>query len=119
LYPSAIIGTQFSNVKVKAILDAESTFQWIDPISRHANVYPTLPPGVPNDWRGYNYAKVELPDGQVTCVGLPWIDEGSIQIHVNTTIQVTLTNVEPTDLNRIRDLLVLNGYSNLSVQFVD
>ena len=119
LYPAAVIGTEFSYVKVKAILDPESTYQWIDPVSRHANVYPTLPPGVPNSWRGYNYVKVELADGQVTCVGLPWIDESSITIHTNTTVQAVISDVQPTDITRIRDLLVLNGFNKLDIQFLD
>lgn len=119
VYPVAVLGATFEKVKVKAILDAESTFQWIDPVSLHANVYPTLPPGTPNKYDGYLYAKIELQNGTITCIGLPWIDEGSIVVHTNTTIQVVISDVEATDFVKIRDLLLLNGFNNINMSFVD
>lgn len=116
-----IVGTVFEKVKLKAILDAESTYQWIEPISLHANLFPVpgTPPLTPNRFNGYLYAKIEMGDGQITCIGLPFIDEGSIVIHENTTIQITINNVEPKDYNKIRDILLFNGFNDLSMDFVD
>lgn len=118
VYPSSIIGTLFEKVTVLAILDAESAFQFIDPISLHANVYPTLPLGTPNNYRSYAYAKVKLLDGQVTCVGLPWINEASIEIHTNTTFRFTINNRPAGDYQRVRNLLLLNGFDDIFGEFL-
>jgi hypothetical protein len=121
-YPGvdSIIGTAFTNVKVKAILDHESVFQWIDPISMHANLYPSVfagNPAIPNDYKGYLYAKIQLADGKMTVVGLPWIS--SFVVHTNTTIQTTVSDAQPADINRIRDILLLNGFRIQELKFLD
>lgn len=118
VYPSAILGTSFKRVKVLAILDMDSARQWIDPVAMHINVYPTLPEGTPNRPSDYYYVKIRLPNGQVTCLGLPWIREETITVHDQTTMRVTIENIGPEDVERVIKALSANGYNAVDVQLV-
>lgn len=115
VYPSAILGTVYTRVKVLAILDAETAFQYIDPASLHANVYPTLPQGVPDQYDGYLYAKLRLQNGAVTCIGLPWIDASTVVEVADLQYLVTVSNVNAGDFERIRTALVANGFPSITI----
>lgn len=118
--PAAVLGMgTYSFVKVLGILDAASTFQFIDPVAMHANVYPTLPPGTPNRFDSYSYAKIRFQNGQVTCVGLPWITAGTLIVHEGTTLRATIYNTSASELNRLRQALVANGFNDIEISTVD
>lgn len=119
VYPAAILGSAFNHVKVLGILDAASAFQFVDPASLHANVYPTLPGGTPNDYKAYTYVKIQFQNGEVTCVGMPWIETGSLTVHEGTTMRVTIYNTSASELQRLREALISNGFNTFEVEVVD
>ena len=110
VYPGAIIGSTFSNVKVLAILDRETANIWIDTAAMHVNVYPTLPNGVPNDPNQYQYVKLQLPNGNISVIGIPWIKEDTIQLVDVGTLTITVANASPEDRERVIASLNANGY---------
>lgn len=113
VYPEALLGTKFNHVKVLGILDADTARGLIDPDAMHANVYPTLPDGVPDDPTGYYYIKVALPGGQQTAVGLPWIKGDTITVHDSVVHQVT---IEGSNEQSIRSALSANGINSFSIK---
>ena len=115
VYPSAVLGTLFVRAKVLALLDAETAFQYIDPPSLHANVYPMLPVGTPNQYDAYLYVKLRLQNGTVTCVGLPWIDAATIVEVSDLQYQIVVSNVNANDYERIRTALVANGFPSITI----
>ena len=118
VFPTAILGTSFKRVKVVGILDMDSAKQWIDPVALHVNVFPTLPSGTPNDPSDYYYVKIKMIDGQVTCLGLPWIREESIVVHENSTIKLTIESVGVDDVEKIVRALAANGYAAIDVKLI-
>lgn len=116
VYAPAILGSNFQNVKVLGILDYRSVFAFIDPVSLHANVYPSLPPGVPNDFSKYLYLKIEFSNGNTTCLGLPWINAGTIQVVTNFVFTVTVNGRNADDYNVIRDALIGNGITSFTIE---
>lgn len=106
VYAPAILGTDFQRMRVLGILDYRSVFAYIDPAALHANVYPSLPPGVVNDFSKYSYLKVEFPNGQTTCLGIPWINEDTIEIIEDVTFVITVTGENISKYNAIRDALI-------------
>lgn len=107
----ATIPTNFANVKVVAVLDADTAKTLIDPITLHRNIYPALPQGTcPDDPFAYNYLKVQLENGQYTAVGLPYIDQTTLSKHESTTAQLTVHGVTTADLPRLRDHLAAGGF---------
>lgn len=119
LYPSQVLGTGYKRAKILAILDAETAARWIDPIAMHANVYPTLPPGVPNRFDGYNYLKLKLASGEVTAIGIPWIKDETFVVASTSSMQLTIDSVSPADQQLILNALSANGFTAVNVVLLD
>jgi hypothetical protein len=116
VHPVAILGTDFKNVTVLGVVDQETANQWIDTHAFHINVFPFLPAGTPNQPDGYNYLKIKTQSGAVTVIGMAWIKEDTIQSITSTKITVTLEQVTPDDVPRIRSALAQNGFNSMAIK---
>ena len=110
VYPAAIIGARFSDVKVMALLDKDTAKQWIDPEAMHINVYPTLTDGVPDDPDQYQYVKLKHLNGKISVIGIPWIREDTLQTSQKGTLTISVKDVGPIDMDRIVKAISANGY---------
>jgi hypothetical protein len=120
VYPAQMLGDDFNNCKVLAIVDADTAKYWIDPVAMHRNVYATLPAGTAADkYDSYMYVKIKRPSGMVTAVGLPWIRPESLRIISTRKILVTVDNVTAEDEPKILEALSANGYKNVGIQHID
>lgn len=115
VYPSAILTDDFSDVKLIGIVTHEGVSSWISPSMMHANVYPTLPEGTPNDYRAYEYVIIRKQDGSVTALGLPWIKEDTVTVADSVELIVTIRDKSITDIPRLRQILTSNNFSNIDV----
>lgn len=119
LYPAAILGTGYTNAKVQAVVDMTTAKALgFDPEAMHVNVYPTLPPGTPDDPRQYLYVKLLLQSGQSVIVGLPWIKEETIREIQFTTLAFKVQGVGPDDYEKVIKALAANGYTAVDVTFI-
>ena len=116
VHAEAVLGTGFSHMKVMGILDTESARRWIDPEAIHANIFPMLPDGTPDDPYAYHYVKIKGMDGQTTCVGLPWIIASSIEVHDYSTLKLEIERVSPADVDRIKRALSANGFRAVKIE---
>lgn len=118
LHPSQLLGTGYRNAKLLAVMDADTARFWIDPPAMHANVYPTLPVGTPNQYDGYPYLKLRLADGTTTAVGLPWIkDETFVEI-TTRSMRLTIENVSPENQNKVLLALSSAGFTAVDVSYM-
>lgn len=115
VYPSALIGANFTRVKLEAILNAGSVEEF-EPAVKHRQVYPTLPEGISNDYRSYLYGKFTMENGKVAVLGLPWIKEETVKVNTNTTVTVVLQNVGPADIPRLSNALRANNFTTFEVK---
>lgn len=118
VYPSNVLGTGFRNCTVLAIMDHDTAAAQVDTVALHTQVYPYLPTGTPDDPTVYTYIKVKLPNGDITILGMPWINLETIQEVTRTTITATIRDVSANDLDKIRRILEANGYDNLRLDIV-
>lgn len=120
VYPSAILGNSFTRVKVLAVLDADSAKLFgIDPIALHAAIYPTLPTESKNTYKKYNdykYIKIQMPNGTISTIGLPWMNMESVVVVESTTARFTVALDSPTDIDEILAILNANGYHSIQVE---
>lgn len=119
LHPIGILGNNRVNVRLLAILDADSAMAIADVKQMHINVYPTIPliDRPADDFRSYQYLKIKQPNGSIEVIGIPWI-EGQITTVVNNVIRVTINNVGGADVEKIRKALIANGYDEISLTLV-
>lgn len=118
LHPASVLGNGFKNAKLMAIIDADTARLFIDPAAMHANVYPFLPPGTPNNYKDYPYLKFKLASGGDLVLGLPWIKDETWQVTTTRSMRLTIENVSPADQNRVIEALSANGFTAVDVQFL-
>lgn len=115
IYPSAIITDEFTNVRLIGLINYEVATGYIEPASMHANVYPTLPTGTPNDYRLYEYVIIRKADGKMTALGLPWIKEDTIVVAGSTDLQITIRGKSIDDIPRLRQILTTNNFTDFDI----
>lgn len=109
VYPQ-ILGTGFKRVKVLAFLDMDTAKYWIDPLAMHINVYPSIPQTTPNRADGYSYVKIQFQNGDVTCLGIPWIREETIEKHQGGSMSIRWNDITVEEMDKIVLALTSNGH---------
>lgn len=118
VYPSSIITSDFTNVKIEGIVSAKvaTGYAGFNPVTAHANIYPYLPTGAPTDYNSYEYVLVTFANGNEGVVGLPWIIPESVSEVTGITVTVTLTNQSTSAVDDITKALVLNGITDFAIK---
>jgi len=118
VYPTAILGNHFRDVKLEGILSARSAASYgVDIAALHANVYPTLPSGsVQNDPFTYGYIRIQFPSGEFSVVGIPWIRQDTVQVASGGRIVLAFEDKTQVDLDRMLMALSSNGYRPDDIQ---
>ena len=115
----AILGTKYKSVKVLSILDYSTAKLFVDVEALHRNVYPTLPINiVPDDPKQYYYAKLELNNGNIDVIGLPWIKSETVLVHSTQTMTLTFVNITPSDQSRLIQIVQANGFNPNAVTVI-
>lgn len=115
VYPATIIPGDYTKVTILGIIDPDSARQLADINSLHVNVYPYLPVGTPDDASAYDYVKVKLNNGVTTVLGIPWINQTTVQEVSSIKIYVLIDDVTTSDLDRVRQALTMNGYNAIKI----
>ena len=115
-----VLGTSFANVRVDALLDHRTASLFRDAAATHANVYPTvhaIDPTVPDDYTKYLYIKFTDSNGVEDCLGIPWIDPGSV-VEINSVAlnaYMTGPGVTLDRINDIKNALLSIGITNVVI----
>lgn len=118
-YAPTILGGSFTDAVVLAHLDADTVRQLgDDPYTKHANVFPSLPHGTPNNANQYQFVKLRLLSGQITYMGAPWINGATVTIRNRNRCLITVEDVSATDVNNIVLALSANGYKAAKVEMI-
>ena len=105
---TTVIKSSFYGVTVEAIATASIAQKIKDVKSLHLQVKPYIS-GLPNNYDDYSYVIVRMPNGDTEVIGLPWIVETSIQISSKRNYQLILDDIEPEQVQIIRNTLVNRG----------
>jgi hypothetical protein len=115
VYPTVILGDDFNNVTILAILDYETALQTADIPAIHTNVFPYLPTGIPDDPSQYDYVRIRTASGAATILGIPWINLDTLELVESRRMTVKIEGVNSSDVERVRIALVQNGFSNIEI----
>lgn len=109
-----ILGYNFKNAKVLALLDFDSANKEQDIAPLHASIYPFLPNGTPINPSQLIYVKVRTSTGSIRVLAMDWI---AIQptLVTETEATVVIRGIDLAELPRIRQILVKNGYLDITI----
>lgn len=109
VYPSNIIGTSFKNVIIRSVGDHSGVTDF-NPATMHANVFPTVPQGqIVDDFRKYNYLRIELANGNITHIGIPWIKANTLQVVSNQDLVITIPKYGSVENQEYVKRMLLNN----------
>jgi hypothetical protein len=115
VYPSSVIGTRFNNAIVRGVVDHSGVTEF-NPAVMHANVFATLPSGSVDDFRKYNYLRLELENGNITFVGIPWIIANSVQVISNQDLVINIPKYGSHENQEfIKRMLLNNGITEFTI----
>lgn len=110
VYANSILGTNYRNAKLVAILDYKTALRFENIDLAHKQIYPYLPPNTLIDHTKYTYYLLDVNDKTVV-IADTWIKQSSIEETSGQSYTVKLNNVTTHQLNIIRDQLRLIGVS--------
>jgi len=117
-YAPALFGLNFKRVKVVGIVDYETAKKYanVDLIQRQ--IFSLLPAGTPDKLSRYSYVLLETTSNTKTVLAYPWIVEDSITAITVSHLNISVVNVDDTDVNKVRDVLNSMGYT-FTMEVVD
>lgn len=109
-----VLANEFQNVTYLGEVNYEiaSTFDDLD--ATHANIYSTLPEGIPDDPRMYNYILVKLASGSRKPIGIPWIKD-PVKIITSSVITIVVKDASANDTAVIKRALNAYGFTDIVI----
>ena len=110
----AILSVALKNATVLGLLDYASAIQIEDVSAIHQTVLSLLPVGTPADPSKLIYVKIKTSTGTITVIAMNWISVQPTLVSA-TSIVVTLTNVNLSDISTISAILNANGFRSFTI----
>lgn len=117
LKAGAILGFGYKSATVLALLDYDSASAIEDVRPVHAAVYSLLGAGVPRNAADLTYVKIRTSTGQVRVIAMDWIASQPTLV-VITSVNVVVSNISLGDIDRLRQVLLQNGFGNIDISAV-
>jgi hypothetical protein len=118
VYPVAVLGTNFKNVLVQSILDADSAQALgLDILAQHALIYPSLPNTTVNNPQKYRYLKIKLPTGLSQIIAMEWINPDTLEAVNLGRFTIVIENESSSKQAKILEALAGNNFTVKSIQF--
>lgn len=110
-----ILGNGLKNALLVGIVDYRVASNESNVTTTHVSMIPYLPSGVTHDATALNYLIFETESGNRAAFAYPWIVESSIEVAQNKTLTITMAGASADDAAKIKEILSLGGYKNLSI----
>jgi len=99
------LGASIERAKLKSIVDADTARRFAPIDQLHAQIYPTLPTGTPNDVNASTYYIFEGMNKSTIVFSEDWIVESSIEVIEHIEIVVTVPRASLSDIQKVRTAL--------------
>lgn len=119
-YAPNVLGTAFKRIEILGNFPYETAIALFGELAPlHAEVFSTgnIPIGTPDDPRQYNWYRIKKPDGSITVLGEPWIDQSTIVEVTSGTAIITCPNLTTSDLINLRDMFKQAGIVDFEIKF--
>ena len=119
-YAPEVLNLSYSNVKIIAIMDADTASRsGVDIEAYHERVRPHLPVGYNKDPYTQTYIKFRAYSGKETVFSMSWINLDTLMQTEAKRIIATIDDVSMLDMDKLRQILVTNGYNSISLNLVE
>ena len=112
-----ILGANRDNVTIVAAdLDLDTAALLSDVKAKHNQVrnYITT---LPQSAGSYSYVKLRYGNGQVEVLGVPWIDQNTIEVITDRKLTVEVGSVSDSTEQLVREALLQNGITDFKISY--
>ncbi|MCI4437749.1 MAG: hypothetical protein JHC33_13165 [Ignisphaera sp.] len=109
-----ILGTQYTNMAVKAILNADEAIKYRDIVTLHEKMKVAVS-GLPNSVKDCTFYLLENTSGDRIVLANEYIDQSTVTLVTSVTINISVFNSLTTDVAILRARLQELGYTNFSI----
>jgi len=99
------LSARIERAKLKSIVDVDIARKFAPIDQMHAQVYPSLPPGTPNNPAATEYLVFEALNKSTIVFAKTWIEESSLQVIEYVSIHVEIPRANITDVELVRRAL--------------
>ena len=110
----AVLGTSFTNMKVKGIMSASEAMKNRDIYTLHNNLLTTIT-GLPTNVNDLTFILFTNLDGVDTMLALEYIDTFTVVLVSTTNIRIDVLNTTTNDVSILRTRLLELGYTNINI----
>ena len=114
----SVLGNKFNNVTVLDVLSRGTAEMFTDITAAHQQLLPYLPAGTSSNPEDFLYYKIQLSSGATTIISSGWINPDTVEITTTTRINVVVSNVSISDIPKIKNALVSNGFDQVAITLV-
>lgn len=116
LHFETYLNERFKHMKFVGLLDAQTVVELgYDAPAKHSQYIGVLPPGIPNDWKSYTYARFLDLENKPFYLGVPWVKVASITEDLNAPYILTIWNVDQSTMDNVRSMLTANGVNKFTI----
>jgi hypothetical protein len=109
-----ILGESFNNLKLVSVMTYELASNYINVVSMHANIYPALPQGIPDNPESYTYYLFKTESNTNVVLADVWIDDNTITEKGSQSMVVEIPRVTNSDIVRLNTVLRTMGFNYTS-----
>lgn len=111
-----VLGASRDNVAVMALLDLDTATLLSDVKAKHNQVKNYLTT-LPQSAGSYSYVKLRYGNGTIEVLGVPWIDNNTIEVITDRKLVITVGTVSDTTEQIVRKALLQNGISDFKIDY--
>lgn len=112
-----VLGANRDNVTIVAAdLDLDTAALLSDVKAKHNQVKNYLP-SLPQSAGSYSYVKLRYGNGAIEVLGVPWIDQNTIEVITDRKLVITISAVSDSTEQLVRQALLQNGISEFKIDY--
>ena len=113
-----VLRDDFDNVVVVGVVNYDMVkYTDVDALATHVRVYPTLPTPkpIPDDFTSYPYLLFKYPNGNLSAIGIPFINSETLVSNTTKILDVVIFNRDVSDIELITRALSSNGIKDFTI----
>lgn len=118
-YAPSMLGNVHKHMVLKQVCDYTFASTVRDIETTHKAILSYLPEGTVRDFRYLTYLIFETPNKEILVLAREWLRPDSIEQVLASTITISLSNVAPTDVTLLREVLTQNGFNAFDIVIND
>jgi hypothetical protein len=115
-FAPALLGASFKRVRLSSIMDYEDAQQKVSVDAKHSAVYSQLPTGTPKDPAKLTYLAFTTESAIAKIImAVAWIDAATVDKVTSQRLVVSIENITQPDITRVRESMVLLGFTDFNI----